>query len=238
MRLQTLTVGLLLLLATASCTKENRCVRGSSDIATETTDLTTFEGVDFRLPGVVQIVKGTEYSVTVKASDNHIGLIRTQVRGNKLVIDTDNRCLKNTKIQITVTTPELSFLRVAGSGDIFSADNFTAANWELRVDGSGSIEANTFGGEVDANISGSGDIALRGTVENFSPTISGSGSIKAFALVAEEVSARISGSGNIQTTAAEKLNVTISGSGNVRYKGSPASVNTTISGSGKLIKAD
>ena len=229
---------LLLVIFTASCSKENQCIRGNSDISTQTVNLSSFEGVDFRLAGYVQVVKGTAPSVTIRASDNHIDLIRAQVRGSNLVIDTDNRCLKNTKIEITVTTPTLNFLRVAGSGDIVSADGFTADEWSLRVDGSGTINAKTLGGEVDAHISGSGDIQLQGTAESFIPTISGSGSIKAYALTAEEVAARISGSGNIQTTATKKLNVTISGSGNVRYKGSPTTVNTSISGSGKLIKAD
>lgn len=229
---------LLLVIFSASCSKEYPCVRGSSQITTQSFNLSNFEGVDFRLPGAVQVVKGSSPSVTIKASDNHIGIIRAQVRGNNLVIDTDNRCLKSTKIEITVTTPSLNFLRVAGSGDLVSSDDFTADEWELRVDGSGSITANVSGDEADAHISGSGNIQAQGSANRFTPTISGSGDIKAFDLTAKEVSARISGSGNIQTKATEKLNVTISGSGNVRYKGSPTSVNTSISGSGKLIKAD
>lgn len=229
---------LLLAITFASCSKEYPCVRGSNHTTTQSINLTSFEGVDFRLPGHVQVVKGNTHSVSIKASDNHIGIIRAQVRGNNLVIDTDNRCLKNTTIEITVTTPSLKFLRVAGSGNIVSMDDFTSDEWELRVDGSGSVTAKTNGNKLAANVSGSGMIQLQGSIDDFSPVISGSGDIKAYNLAAENVEARISGSGKIQTTVSQLLEVTISGSGDVFYKGNPAAVNTSISGSGRLVKAD
>ena len=229
---------LLLVITFASCSKEYPCVRGSNHLTTQNFNLTVFEGVDFRLPGSVQVVKGTQSSVTIKASDNHVGIIRAYVVGNNLVIDTDNRCLKNTNIEITVTTPSLNYLRVAGSGYLVSSDDFTADEWELRVDGSGTVSAQTNGGIVNANVSGSGTIQLEGSVEEFKPVISGSGDIKGYHLLAENVEARISGSGKIQTTVSQLLKVNISGSGDVFYKGNPTTVNTAISGSGKLVKTD
>jgi hypothetical protein len=52
-------------------------------------------------------------------------------------------------------------------------------------------------------------------------------------LDAEDVTARISGSGTIRTAAYNTLDVRISGSGKVYYSGSPR-ITTSISGSGKL----
>ncbi|MGV3657981.1 MAG: head GIN domain-containing protein [Chitinophagaceae bacterium] len=229
---------LLLVITLASCSKEYPCVRGSSHLSNQSFNLSHFEGVDYRLPGKVQVVKGAQPSITIQASDNHLGIIRAQVRGNHLVIDTDNRCLKNTSIDITVTTPTLNYLRVAGSGYMVTSGDFTSDEWTLRVDGSGDITASIAGEEANAHISGSGTIQLQGAVNSFNPTISGSGDIKAYSLAAKNVEARISGSGKIQTTVTDLLKVSISGSGDVFYKGSPSSVNSTISGSGRLVKGD
>lgn len=228
---------LLLVIVTTSCTKENSCIRGNNDIATETMELPSFEGIDFRLPGNVRVIKGVQPSIVIKASDNHIDLIRAEVRSGDLVIDTDNRCLRNTKIDITVTTPSFNYLRVAGSGDMVT-DAFTVSNAKLKVDGSGSINADVTGEEIEATISGSGDIQLAGSAENFKPIISGSGDIKAYNLTSKDVQARISGSGKIQTRVSGKLNATIAGSGDVYYKGNPTSINTSISGSGRVAKGD
>jgi hypothetical protein len=228
---------LLLVIVTTSCTKENSCIRGNNDIVTETINLPVFEGIDFRLPGNVRVVKGTQPSIVIKASDNHIDIIRAEVRSGDLVIDTDNRCLRNTKIDITITTPTFNYLRVAGSGDMVT-EAFTVTDAELKVDGSGSISATLSGNEIEATISGSGDIQLAGTAENFKPVISGSGDIKAYNLPSKNVQARISGSGKIQTRLSGRLDATIAGSGDVYYKGNPTAINTSISGSGKVVKED
>jgi hypothetical protein len=66
--------------------------------------------------------------------------------------------------------------------------------------------------------------------------ISGSGDVKAFGFDAKKADITISGSGNVEVNVAESLEVVISGSGNILYKGSPAVINSQISGSGKLIK--
>ena len=226
---------LLLVIVTTSCTKENSCIRGNSDIATESKELPAFEGIDFRLPGNVRVVKGTQPSIVIKASDNHIDIIRAEVRSGDLVIDTDNRCLRNTKIDIIVTTPTFNYLRVAGSGDMIT-DAFTVNNVAMKVDGSGSINANVMGEEVEATISGSGNIQLEGEAENFKPIISGSGDIKAYNLLSKDVQARISGSGKIQTRLSGRLIATIAGSGDVYYRGNPTGITTSISGSGKVVK--
>ena len=229
---------MLLVITISACTKENQCIRGNSHTTSQTLKPAAFEGIDLRLPAHVQVVKTNEHSVVISASDNHIGLIRAYVEGDNLIIDTDNKCLKNTNINITITTPAVNYLRVAGSGDMILTDPFTAFASELKVDGSGSIRANLSGDNITATISGSGTIQLQGEVKNFNPVISGSGDVKAYSLTAQKVQARISGSGKIQTTATEQLDVTIAGSGDVFYKGHPAAINTNISGSGRLVKAD
>lgn len=89
---------------------------------------------------------------------------------------------------------------------------------------------------LDASISGSGDIKVRGETGQARLSISGSGDIDASGLAVRDATIRISGSGNVTAAPAEVAKVNISGSGEVRLKGRAAQVESRISGSGKVIQ--
>jgi hypothetical protein len=65
-------------------------------------------------------------------------------------------------------------------------------------------------------------------------TLSGSGIIETNSVMAGDVNAIISGSGQIFCKPSGDLNATISGSGNIRYRGKPRNVQTAINGSGTV----
>ena len=92
--------------------------------------------------------------------------------------------------------------------------------------------------EVQAEMSGSGDINLSGEAKKFEGSLSGSGSIQAMNLKTEETSIRISGSGDADVFASAKLDVRVTGSGDVRYKGGVQQVTSNITGSGSVKKMD
>lgn len=229
----------LLTISFTACDKENRCIRGSGSTVNKTIDLTAFSGVDLRLAGDVEVIKSNTSKIEIQAKENLIDLIRTDIISGTLRIDMDNRCVKgNTDLHFKVYTPELGHLRVAGSGSIYSAEEFPQRNWTLIIDGSGDITARINGLHTQSNISGSGKMVLQGTTNQLETRISGSGNIHAFGLTAKALAATISGSGNTEATVTETLSATISGSGNVRYKGQPSITNLNLSGSGRVERAN
>jgi hypothetical protein len=83
------------------------------------------------------------------------------------------------------------------------------------------------------DISGSGDAQLKGVVQDFEGSVSGSGSIRAFGLTTDHTRLEISGAADAEITANRTLDVKVSGSGEVQYKGD-ARVNQRVSGSGSV----
>ncbi len=83
-------------------------------------------------------------------------------------------------------------------------------------------------------MSGSGDMNLSGKTIDFEATISGSGDIKAYDLIADNVEATVSGSADIKVTANKMLKARVSGSGDISYRGNPEKVDTKTSGSGDI----
>ena len=91
----------------------------------------------------------------------------------------------------------------------------------VRINGSGKINATGFasGDLLTASINGSGDIFIADSKYNkVTYTVNGSGNIKAASNITTEAEARISGSGNIN------------------YWGNPVTVETQVSGSGRINK--
>lgn len=125
--------------------------------------------------------------------------------------------VSNNNVEVFVTMPELVSLRCSGSSDAFIRGPFNSD-------------------VLNVNVSGSGNVLIEGAAVNrFTLSVSGDGDLKAFSMVAVRADIDISGSGKTEITVTDELKVDISGSAVVYYKGSPSSVESSISGSGKLI---
>ena len=90
---------------------------------------------------------------------------------------------------------------------------------------------------VDVSVSGSGNIRLSGSSNELSARISGSGNADCAELIANDVTAHISGSGNVKVFANTSIDASISGSGNIYYKGAAKDVKSHKSGSGKVVRS-
>ncbi len=194
-----------------------------------------FDGIRLTISANVYLTPGRSQSVRVSAQQNIIDLLETDVDGGVWKITTEENLRKHSQIKIYITVPEMTYVRLSGSGDIYTEGTFdnTGNEVELGVSGSGNLEFNTNARSVEASISGSGDVELGGTTDDISLGISGSGDIDAIDMTARNCQVRVSGSGNVKVHATQELNVRVSGSGDVYYRGKP-NVQSRISGSGDL----
>ena len=233
------------------------CIDGNGHQTTETRVTTEFDGIEVNGNFDVYVDKSQETSVLIETDENLIDLIKTQVRGNNLVIDTyRDRCLDARHgIVIHVSTPQISELILRGSGRI-DCNDFEATELKVKLEGSGDINLNyayadeayfnisgsgRISGTVDCNsadllVEGSGDIYLDGTSHVADMEITGSGSIQAKDFITDNCNVTITGSGNATVFASDLLEARITGSGTVYYYGNPANVVKEISGSGKIIE--
>jgi hypothetical protein len=101
--------------------------------------------------------------------------------------------------------------------------------------GSGNITITGMNGAaIDFDLPGSGNITADGIVDSVSAELGGSGNIVCGDLQAKSATVNLPGSGNVTVFASENLDVTISGSGSVTYRGNPAEVNQSVTGSGSI----
>lgn len=208
----------------------------------EKRDVPSFSEIALKISAKVYVKQGNKQSIEIVAKSSTLEEIITEVKGRKLNIKFPNKNYfrKNFqpgKIEIYITVPEIDGLSVLGSGDIIAKDVKTRI-LDLVVSGSGDILIDKLDTRrVSFSISGSGDIAIKngGIADDFTVSISGSGSVKAIGFEASDVEVHISGSGNCSVTSNGSIKARVVGSGNVNYKGNP-SIDSSVAGSGRVKK--
>jgi hypothetical protein len=204
----------------------------------ETRNARNFSRISYGVPGTLNVSIGPEYKVILEGRSDILREIETDVTGDRLVIKQRNWrfSMRDPRITVYVTMPEISGLSVSGSGRAEIKDPVNTRRLDLSVSGSGKLYASKVDAkELRCSISGSGDIIMNngGRADQADISISGSGNFTGESLIAEELSARISGSGSCTCNVSESLNASISGSGSITYSGDPR-INARVSGSGRV----
>jgi len=213
------------------------CIEGNGRTATVRRVVGDFTNVTSYGDFIVDVSIGETTSVSVEADENLLSYIETYIKGNTLVIETeDNQCIESREqIYVHIVTPSVYELKMSGSGVIY-CDDVTADELKYVLTGSGDIQSTGLSVNfIEANLTGSGEISLSGSADQTDFLISGSGNIKALSLEQNKCIATVSGSGTIYTFVNELLDALISGSGNIVYKGEPEK-EVNITGSGRVIR--
>ncbi len=212
------------------------CIEGSGKIYTENRLVTEFTGVENTTSFDVEVFADTVYSVEVTAYDNILPLVNTSVRGDDLIIDSDNNlCFNSGDVSVEIHMPSIVNIRLDGSGNMDIAD-FDCEDLFIENSGSGDIDlVNIFSSStIEIVDDGSGDISITGKALTGDYRLNGSGSIYADDLLVDECYAENSGSGNIHCFAYDFLDATINGSGDIIYSGSPEVIKEDDNGSGEV----
>jgi hypothetical protein len=228
---------------------------GSGKAMTQLRNIGSFEELEIDISADTIITKGDKAACEITADDNIIPLIITKIEGNRLIITSDRNYSTRTSIKIKLQTPKISSVILKGSGDI-TVKNISKEKLEAIIKGSGNItgtgEAKTLTVEIsgsgdvnltglktndaDISIAGTGNFTGTGEAKNLKIDISGSGHARLAELKVNDADIRIMGSGNATINVIDSLTTKIMGSGDVIYSGSPKTVNSSVLGSGSIIK--
>lgn len=218
----------------SSCSFMGNCVEGEGEAILKELNIDDFKKIELSSVGRVILKQGDEQKVSIKAPENIIALLKTEVKGDEWDIEFE-RCVKTKeKVEIYIETPMLNEIEIEGSGEVMSKGAIESDMMELTIDGSGVINLELNVKELTTEISGSGDVRLKGVTKLHDIEINGSGDIASYDLKSDETDIEINGSGDVKINVSYALNVEINGSGDVYYKGDVKEIKSDINGSGKL----
>ena len=191
-------------------------IKGSGDLQSETRDVSEFERIKLSGSFDVSVKVGQPQSLKVTFDDNLLDNVVTKVRGRTLRIYSEDSYSSHYDCRVEITVPKLEDVSLSGSGDI-----------EIR---------DLDGGDFSVSVSGSGNIRADGKVDELEISVSGSGDIDARDLEAVDAYVTVSGSGDVDVFATGELSARVSGSGDIAYYGSPEHISQHVSGSGDIRK--
>lgn len=158
--------------------------------------------------------------VEIYTSDNVIDLLDIYVKDGCLNVGfKKNVNVKYNKLEVRVSSDELSKVNVVGSGDFDFVNGLKTDKLSIKVTGSGDVR-----GE---NIRCS---------ESLSMSVAGSGDIKGRDFSTETLEVSVAGSGdlNLQDVKSATTDASVAGSGTVRIKGYTQDATYSVAGSGDL----
>lgn len=192
----------------------------------ETRNVDSFTKIAFRHAGKLYLKQGSPQKVELEGSKEVLREIETDVEGSKLVIGKEGKWFDwswddDDRITVYITVPNIEAVSVSGSGDVIGQTRITGSDFEFNVSGSGSLALEVDAtGDIEADVSGSGDMDLKGKCNDFESDVSGSGKVV------------------IAMTITNTADFSVSGSGRIQAAGTSDEVKTSISGSGKVLAAD
>lgn len=207
--MRTLVVALLV----AGCTWSGG-EQGSGKPKTETRTVPAFSQVRLEGSLVADISVGSQL-VEINGDDNIVPLIATEVAGDRLRIWPSKAVAPKLDLTARVVSPTLTGIALSGSAGV-------------KVHG-------VAGDAFAIDTSGTARVIASGAAKHLTIHVSGSATIDATELKAEDVTVELSGSGDIDVYATGVLDVHISGSGTVRYAGTPRDIKKDISGAGTVV---
>jgi len=211
------------------------CIEPEGEMKSRSIKLDNFTKIDIDIPANLKLITGDSAKIVISAPNSILAQILPIVKRNRLNLEGNICSVTNEQINIEVTVPSISSIKIKGSASVFSEMPVRTDDLDMSIDGSGSISLNVFANNIDAEISGSGIIIINGTCQELDVEINGSGNFKGLGLNSYEAKVKSTGSGNASIVALNSLSASVKGSGEISYSGEP-NLNIDISGSGKVTK--
>lgn len=211
-------------------------VHGDGNVKKEQRTVSSFNGIDVSGAFDIILKQGATEEVTVEADANLLPLIRTDVVGNTLRIETKKPVNHVTIMKVYVTVKDLNRIDVSGAVDITTDGRITVP--ELNIDASGASDSKLEIAvqKLQLDCSGASKMKFSGSATDVKMDLSGASDIFGYDMLAETYDLEISGAGNAQINVSKKIRAEISGAGSVKYKGSPSDVDQSVSGAGSIKK--
>jgi len=190
------------------------------------------------------LTQGSSTSVVVEADNEVLSHLKTEVKGNALVIGWEKGySLKNMfknkgPVKVHVTAPRLDGLDASGGSDVYGQSTLKADSFQLTASGGSDITLALNTKTLTANASGGSDLRLSGRTERQTVSVSGGADYKAFGLHSTTAEVDASGAADANINVDGELSASVSGAADLRYKGNARVLKSQSSGGGSIQRAN
>jgi hypothetical protein len=236
----------LVLLALPGCQRDqwDDCVTSTGPQRKEERQPGAFSAIDLGDRIDLVLESRAPGTIAVEGGRNLIGQVETEVQDGALRIRSRIRCnwVRSFKPRITVHAPleGLCRLTLRGTGEVRCADTLRCGYFLLEqwgAEGGAELLLRTTRCDLALH-TGAGAVRARGRTERAELFSGIMAPIDAGGLRADDCAVRNDGVADIRCWAAARLWASLSDAGDVYYRGDPSEVESTVTGSGRLFRAD
>lgn len=198
-----------------------------------------FKNIEMDIDADVYLTQGNIQPIIIKGQGNILSNLSVITEHETLKFNYLETVGNHERLEVHISLPLLNQLSTIRSAHIQSLNEFTTDCLIVQVYGSGKINMGISHAKyIRSQVTGSGQINLRGNADKLDIVITGSGSVLSAGLITDQSSVQLTGNGSCEVYSGEELTVHINGNGKVYYAGSPATLHSNLSGSGELRKID
>ena len=211
-------------------------INGNGKVAQENRTTESFDEIKVSRGMNVYISLGNETKVVVRADENLLDVIETEVIGDVLKVSTDTNIRKAKEKKVFVTTPNLKLVEAFAGSNVFSENTLKMDDLEVSASAGSNIKLEINSGSTTASASAGSNVKLEGKSESLFAKASSGSNIKAGDLATLDCTAKVSSGANIWISAKNDFKGNASSGGNVFYSGNPSNTEINRSSGGNVIK--
>jgi len=211
-------------------------LKGNGHVVEEVRDVEEFDGIKASRGINVYITQGNEIKVVVRADDNLLDAIETEVNGDVLIVRSTAMIRNAESFKVFVTVPELELIQASSGSNVFSETTIRSNNLELSSSSGANLTLDLDAEDVPASASSGANIMLDGLAGDFEAKVSSGANIKASDMKSKNAELKASSGGNIWISVQKQLEAHASSGGNIHYSGELSEMNINTSSGGNVVK--
>lgn len=234
-------VAILVALVVASCQYSidlGDSIKGSGNVISENRPVNgDFTGIEVSRGIDVIVSQSNIKSIEVKADDNIIGHISTEIKNSVLTITLDKNVKNLSSKKVFVTLPNFESLRTTSGSSISSKNTLVVKSIEVKSSSGSEINIEVEAEKISCESSSGSEIKLEGKAIKLEASSSSGSEIEAQNLLANDITANSSSGSSIELHPIVSLNAKASSGSDITYYNNPKSL-TKKSSSGGSIKSN
>lgn len=211
-------------------------IKGNGHVVEEVRNVGGFDGIKASRGINVYITQGDETKVLVRADENLLDVIETEVNGGVLTVRSTGIVRDAESFKVFVTVPKTELIEASSGSNVYSEGEIKSDNLELSTSSGANMTLKLDVGDLSASSSSGANMSLDGIVEDMEASVSSGANIKAGDLKAKNAEMKASSGGNIWISAHKGLKASASSGGNIFYSGEPSEMDINTSSGGNVIK--
>jgi hypothetical protein len=185
-----------------------------------------FDFRDFRRIYLSQAFKATvrksnTYSVRVEVDDNIQQYLVAHQSADAISIGLEDNSYQNTTMNVTIETPDVSYIEASGAACIQFDAFVTDHPIEITGSGACSISGSLVTSDLKLNLTGSSTVELTGNSASLSVSGTGATQLSLFEFPVKSCKAVLTGGSVSSVRVSDYLEVNLTGGSVFRYKGDP-----------------